>query len=45
MSKTTNVTMDDLLAEHDIQQLKAGDVVDIEITGLGTLRNPFVAEK
>jgi 2-keto-4-pentenoate hydratase/2-oxohepta-3-ene-1,7-dioic acid hydratase in catechol pathway len=25
--------------------LKAGDVVDIEITGIGTLSNPFVAEK
>lgn len=25
--------------------LKAGDVVDIEITGIGTLTNPFVAEK
>lgn len=24
--------------------LKAGDVVEIEITGIGTLRNPFVAE-
>jgi 2-keto-4-pentenoate hydratase/2-oxohepta-3-ene-1,7-dioic acid hydratase in catechol pathway len=24
--------------------LKAGDVVEVEITGLGTLRNPFVAE-
>jgi len=25
--------------------LKAGDVVDIDITGIGTLRNRFVAEK
>jgi len=25
--------------------LKAGDVVEIEITGIGTLRNRFVAEK
>ena len=25
--------------------LKAGDVVDVEITGIGTLSNPFVAEK
>jgi 2-keto-4-pentenoate hydratase/2-oxohepta-3-ene-1,7-dioic acid hydratase in catechol pathway len=25
--------------------LKAGDVVEIEITGIGTLRNKFVAEK
>ena len=25
--------------------LKAGDVVEVEITGLGTLRNPFVAEQ
>jgi 2-keto-4-pentenoate hydratase/2-oxohepta-3-ene-1,7-dioic acid hydratase in catechol pathway len=24
--------------------LKAGDVVEVEITGIGTLRNPFVAE-
>jgi len=24
--------------------LKAGDVVEIEITGIGTLRNRFVAE-
>jgi 2-keto-4-pentenoate hydratase/2-oxohepta-3-ene-1,7-dioic acid hydratase in catechol pathway len=24
--------------------LKAGDVVEVEITGLGTLRNPFIAE-
>jgi 2-keto-4-pentenoate hydratase/2-oxohepta-3-ene-1,7-dioic acid hydratase in catechol pathway len=24
--------------------LKAGDVVEVEITGLGTLRNPFVAD-
>jgi 2-keto-4-pentenoate hydratase/2-oxohepta-3-ene-1,7-dioic acid hydratase in catechol pathway len=24
--------------------LKAGDVVEIEITGIGTLRNKFVAE-
>jgi 2-keto-4-pentenoate hydratase/2-oxohepta-3-ene-1,7-dioic acid hydratase in catechol pathway len=24
--------------------LKSGDVVDIEITGIGTLRNPFVSE-
>jgi len=23
--------------------LKAGDVVEVEITGIGTLRNPFVA--
>ncbi len=28
MSKTTNLTMDDLLAEHDIKQLKSGDVVE-----------------
>ncbi len=28
MSKTSNVTMDDLLAEHDIKQLKAGDTVE-----------------
>jgi 2-keto-4-pentenoate hydratase/2-oxohepta-3-ene-1,7-dioic acid hydratase in catechol pathway len=25
--------------------LKAGDVVEIEITGIGTLRNKFVAEQ
>jgi len=25
--------------------IKAGDVVEIEITGIGTLRNPFVAEE
>ena len=25
--------------------LKAGDIVDVEITGIGTLTNPFVAEK
>jgi len=25
--------------------LKAGDVVDVEITGIGTLSNPFVAER
>ena len=25
--------------------LKAGDVVEVEITGLGALRNRFVAEK
>jgi 2-keto-4-pentenoate hydratase/2-oxohepta-3-ene-1,7-dioic acid hydratase in catechol pathway len=25
--------------------LKAGDVVEIDITGIGTLRNRFVAEK
>jgi 2-keto-4-pentenoate hydratase/2-oxohepta-3-ene-1,7-dioic acid hydratase in catechol pathway len=25
--------------------LKAGDVVDVEITGIGTLTNPFVAER
>ena len=25
--------------------LKSGDVVEVEITGIGTLRNPFVAEK
>ena len=25
--------------------IKAGDVVEIEITGIGTLRNKFVAEK
>ena len=25
-------------------ELKAGDVVEIEITGIGTLRNKFVAE-
>ena len=24
--------------------LKSGDVVDVEITGIGTLRNPFIAE-
>lgn len=28
MSKTTTITMDDLLAEHDIKQLKSGDVVE-----------------
>lgn len=28
MSKSTNLTMDDLLAEHDIKQLKSGDVVE-----------------
>ena len=25
--------------------IKAGDVVEIDITGIGTLRNKFVAEK
>lgn len=28
MSKTSNVTMDELLAQHEIQQIKAGDVVE-----------------
>lgn len=28
MSKTANLTMDDLLEEHDIKQLKSGDVVE-----------------
>lgn len=26
------------------ENLKAGDVVEVELTGIGTLRNPFVAE-
>lgn len=28
MSKNTNVTMDDLLAQHDVKQLEAGEVVE-----------------
>ena len=27
------------------RQYEPGDTVEIEITGIGTLRNPFVAEK
>lgn len=34
MSKITTVTMDDLLATSDIQQLKSGDVVDGTITSV-----------
>jgi len=26
-------------------RIQAGDVVEVEITGLGTLRNPFVAAR
>jgi 2-keto-4-pentenoate hydratase/2-oxohepta-3-ene-1,7-dioic acid hydratase in catechol pathway len=26
------------------ENLKAGDVCEVEITGIGTLRNPFVSE-
>lgn len=34
MSKTASITMDDLLASSDIQQLKAGDVVEGTITSV-----------
>jgi small subunit ribosomal protein S1 len=34
MSKTTNVTMDELLAENDVKQLHAGDVVEGVITSV-----------
>lgn len=34
MSKNTTITMDELLAEHDVKQLKTGDVVEGSITSV-----------
>jgi small subunit ribosomal protein S1 len=34
MSKTTNITMDELLAQSDVKQLEAGDVVEGVITSI-----------